>query len=87
MLLGVSGRDLSGKWASLQSCAREVTAAEMGGKGMVVGDFSGLSRRKRPGIRKNLWGRKPEALGKTCAHSARWLWFIYLGKARSTFPY
>lgn len=36
--------------------SREVTAAEMGGKGMVVGDFCSLSRRKRPSIRKKLGG-------------------------------
>lgn len=65
----------------------KVTAAEMGGKGMVVGDSCGLSRRKRESIRKRLWERKPQALGETCAHSARCLWFIYLGKAHSTFPY
>lgn len=59
----------------------------MAGKGMVVEDFCGLSRRKRPRIRKKLWGRKPQALGKTCAHSAKWLWFIYLGKAHSSIPY
>lgn len=67
--------------------SKEVAAAEMAGKGMVVEDFCGLSRRKRPSIRKKLWGRKPQALGKTCAHSAKWLWFIYLGKAHSSIPY
>lgn len=43
--MGVGGRDLSGNWAFCK-VSREVTAAEMGGKEMIVGDFWGLSRRK-----------------------------------------
>lgn len=43
--------------------SREVTAG-MWSKGMVVGDFCGLSRTKRPSIRKKLWERKPQALAR-----------------------